>query len=125
MAKSVFLVMSNPTPGKEAEYNEWYDKVHLADVLNVPGFVAAQRFRLGDTQFGDGTRPHRYLAIYEVDTNDMAGCLKELSARVGTDDMVISDGIDMQNLGTFIFGAIGDKMLASNVRRPQRSAAAR
>jgi hypothetical protein len=124
MSKYVFIVMSNPTAGNESEYNEWYDKVHLPDVLNVPGFVAAQRFRLGDTQFGDGNRPHRYLALYEVETDDMAATLKELTARIGSEDMVMSDSIDMANLGTFIYGTIGEKMMAKDVRRPARGSAA-
>jgi len=45
MAKYTFVVLTNPTSSKEAEYNEWYNKQHIPDVLNVPGFVAAQRFR--------------------------------------------------------------------------------
>ena len=50
MAKYTFVVLSNPTtPGQEAEYNEWYDKIHIPDVLNVPGFVAAQRFKIADS----------------------------------------------------------------------------
>ncbi len=56
MAKYTFVVLSNPTtPAQEAEYNEWYNKIHIADVLNVPGFVAAQRFKLAEAQFADGT----------------------------------------------------------------------
>ena len=50
MAKYTFVVMTNPTPGKETEYNRWYNEQHIPDVLNVPGFVCAQRFRLADTQ---------------------------------------------------------------------------
>lgn len=64
---SLLLVFSNPTPGDDAEYNRWYQEVHLKEVLEVPGFVAAQRFELTDAQMGDAERPHRYLAIYEVD----------------------------------------------------------
>ena len=44
MAKYTFVVLTNPTSGKEAEYNKWYNDQHIPDVLNVPGFVAAQRF---------------------------------------------------------------------------------
>ena len=55
MAKYTFVVLSNSTtPAEEAEYNEWYNKIHIPDVLNVPGFVAAQRFKLAETQFADG-----------------------------------------------------------------------
>jgi len=33
------VVMTNPTTGKEAGFNEWYNTHHIPDVLNVPGFV--------------------------------------------------------------------------------------
>ena len=39
-----FFAFTNPTSGKEDEYNTWYDEHHLKDVINVPGFVSARRF---------------------------------------------------------------------------------
>jgi hypothetical protein len=40
MGKYTFVVMTNPTAGKEDEFNEWYNKQHIPDVLNVPGLVS-------------------------------------------------------------------------------------
>jgi Domain of unknown function (DUF4286) len=121
MAKYTFVVLTNPTSGKEAEYNEWYNKQHIPDVLNVPGFVAAQRFRLADKQMGE-TNPYRYLALYEIETEDLAGALKDLQSRVGSDDMVMSDAIDMKNIGAYIYSAVAEKVQAKDVRRPRRAA---
>jgi hypothetical protein len=50
MARHTFVVFTNPTEGQEDEYNDWYDNTHLSDVLKVEGFVAAQRFKLADTE---------------------------------------------------------------------------
>ena len=123
MAKYTFVVLSNPTtPGQEAEYNEWYNKIHIPDVLNVPGFVAAQRFKVADTQLGDGTPAHRYLALYEIDTDDIKGSLKELQKRVGTDDMVISNAIDMKGIVAAMFTPVAERVLAKDVQRPRRAA---
>src|SRR5712692_5831572 len=73
MAKYTFVVMTNPTAGKEAEFNEWYNKHHIPDVLNVPGFVCGQRFRLADTQMGgENSNVYKYLALYEIETDDLA-----------------------------------------------------
>ena len=44
--KYTFLAFTNPAPGKEDEYNAWYEEHHLKDVINCPGFVSARRFRL-------------------------------------------------------------------------------
>jgi hypothetical protein len=34
-----------PDEVDEAEFNAWYD-AHLDEILSIPGFVSAQRFRL-------------------------------------------------------------------------------
>jgi hypothetical protein len=123
MAKYTFVVLSNPTtPGQEAEYNEWYNKIHIPDVLNVPGFVAAQRFTLAEAQLGDGPRAHRYLALYEIETDDAKATLKELQKRVGTADMVMSDGIDMKGISAGLFKPVAERVLAKDVQRPRRAA---
>ena len=123
MAKHTFIVFTNSVEGKESEYNDWYNRQHIPDVLNVPGFVSAQRFRLADTQMSrDGSQAHKYLAIYEIETDDLAGTLKELRARGGTAEIVPSDAIDMKNVATHIFTPIAEKVLASEVRRPRRVA---
>jgi hypothetical protein len=70
----------------------------------------------------DGNRAHKYLAIYEIETEDLAGTLKELRARAGTGEIVPSDAIDMKNVATYIFTPVGEKVLASEVRRPRRVA---
>ena len=123
MAKYSFIVFTNPVEGKESEYNDWYNRQHIPDVLNIPGFVSGQRFRLADSQMSrDGSRAHRYLAVYEIETDDLAGTLKELRARGGTAEIVPSDAIDMKNVASHIFTPIGEKVLASEVRRPRRVA---
>jgi hypothetical protein len=121
MAKYTFVVLTNPTEGKEAEYNKWYNGQHIPDVLNVPGFVAAQRFKLADAQMG-ATNPYKYLALYEIETNDLAGALEALKSRVGTNDMIMSDAIDMNNLGAYLFSAVAEKVQAKDVLRPRRAA---
>lgn len=123
MAKYTFLAMTNPVAGKEAEFNEWYDTHHIPDVVNVPGFVSGQRFRLADSQFGgEGSKIYKYLALYEIETDDIAATIKELRARGGTADIVPSDAIDMKTVGTFMFTPIKEKVMAKDVKRPRRAA---
>ena len=44
MARWVNLVETNfGDPLREKEFNEWYDRMHLPDILETPGFVAARR----------------------------------------------------------------------------------
>ena len=42
----VFIVFANPLPGREAEFNDWYLNTHLGDLVQLEGWVGAQRFQL-------------------------------------------------------------------------------
>ncbi|MGE0878961.1 MAG: hypothetical protein AB7L13_19060 [Acidimicrobiia bacterium] len=65
MGKGVLVVFSNPIePSREAEYNKWYDEIHVPDVVALPGFTGARRFK--NTGIG-GPASHGYLAIYDYD----------------------------------------------------------
>ena len=122
MPKYTFVVLTNPVAGKEDEYNRWYNGQHIPDVLNIPGLVCAQRFKVADTQMGGATSKHKYLALYEIETIDLAGVLKELAARRGTADMVLSDAIDMNTVNAFVFEPVAEKVQAKDVKRPRRAA---
>ena len=122
MPKYTFVVLTNPVPGKEAEYNEWYNKQHLPDVLNIPGIVCAQRFALADGQPQVEEKTHKYLALYEIETDDLPGVFKELAARRDTSEMVMSESIDLKGVNAAVFKPVAEKMLAKDVARPRRAA---
>ena len=46
MARYQYVVMTNAVEGRDAEFNEWYTNIHLKEVLEVPGFTAATRYRV-------------------------------------------------------------------------------
>jgi hypothetical protein len=68
MQRSLNLVFSQPPEGvSDEEYNAWYD-AHLVEILTVPGFVGAQRFRLAAmTDDPDAPSTFGYLAIFELE----------------------------------------------------------
>jgi hypothetical protein len=68
MPKGVLVVMTQAVQGKEDEYHEWYNNVHIPELLAVPGIVAAQRFEAVPNAAGQAA-PQKYLAIYELDTD--------------------------------------------------------
>ncbi|MBI4695211.1 MAG: hypothetical protein HY749_14430 [Gammaproteobacteria bacterium] len=124
MPKYTFLAFTNPTsPDKEAEFNAWYDEHHVPDVLNVPGFVSGRRFRLAKSQFPFNTQEptHRYLALYEIETDDLAASLNEIVARAGTADMVMIDAMDMSTLNAPVYEEIVPAVQAKDVQRPRRA----
>ena len=107
MAKHVLLVMSNATEGGDAEFNEWYTRTHLGDVLKVKGFKAAQRFKLSDAQLGPAEMPYTYMALYEVETDDLAETGKALT---GAEGMYISPTLDRERTSAWFYTPITDRV---------------
>ena len=122
MAKYTFLALTNPVAGKEDEFNEWYDKHHVPDVINVPGFISGQRFKLADSQFGgEAEQGLQVPRGYEIETDDIAATIKELRTRGGTADITPSDAIRPECLDLHVHAYSG-KGDGEDVRRPRRAA---
>jgi hypothetical protein len=79
MPRFKYVVFTAPASGQDDAHNDWYDNHHLAEVLEVDGFVAAQRFKLVQTDHN--TQPaSRYLAIHEIEAKDPKTVLDRLVA---------------------------------------------
>jgi hypothetical protein len=80
VSKGIMVVQSAPVdPAREKEYNDWYDNTHVPEITAVPGFVSARRYKVhGPTGSDDAPT---YLAIYEIDADDLTGPARELRAR--------------------------------------------
>jgi hypothetical protein len=77
------VVESNPiSPEREAEYNDFYDNVHLGEVCAVPGIISARRYKIHDGA-GPLAEPSRrqYLAIYQLEADDLGEVVAELRKR--------------------------------------------
>jgi len=91
--KGIMVVQSAPSdPAREDEFNEWYSHAHLPEILAVPGFVSARRYKVHDP--GNGVPPaHTYLAVYEIEADDLTGPAKELRARSAAGETTSSDAL--------------------------------
>ena len=94
MANVLQFALSNPTPGMEAEFNDWYGGDHLVHGVETPGMIAGQRFRRIPGPWPSGI--HDYLMIWEFD--NPAYTLAELAKIKGTNSMPISPAIDMNTV---------------------------
>lgn len=97
MPKGVFVVQSRPiSPEREDEYNKWYSEEHIPDILQIPGFVTARRYRLRDAAHitaDPSARP--YLAVYEIEADDLAAPLREMAARSADGRVRRSSSVEM------------------------------
>jgi hypothetical protein len=103
-------VFTEAMPDREEEFNKWYDEVHLREVLEIDGFVAAQRFVLSDSQVPGldvSAAPGRYLAIYEVEAPDLAAAIEKLTG--SSDRMNMSDSLDASKALAFAYTVIGER----------------
>jgi len=100
MQKGVLFVMTRPTDSaSEAEYNDWYDNIHLEEVLQLHGFTAARRYRPVDSPDGvdsSGGISWTYIALYEVEADDLQAVYANLLGVAGRGELRMSPAIRME-----------------------------
>jgi hypothetical protein len=75
--RGIIVVQTRPVdPSREDEYNDWYSNVHVPEIVATPGFVSARRYRAPGSS--------DYLAIYEIEGDDLHEVRKRMSAGRGT-----------------------------------------
>jgi hypothetical protein len=92
MAKYVMVVQSKAVEGCEDDYNHWYDTVHLDEICAIPGVISGRRFEFDSSLMGAPGQPH--LAVYEIDTNDIAALAAELTRRSMDGTIQQTDSLD-------------------------------
>ena len=71
------IVTADVDPAHEAEWDRWYTQAHVPNLLKVPGYVLAGRFRVLDhpalASFNTGPK---YLAVYECESEGVLPTLQ-------------------------------------------------
>jgi hypothetical protein len=86
MSRYTLIALTNAAPGRDAEYNEWFDRRHIPEVLAVPGFKSVERFEAAHAQRVPDALPYRYAAVYTLESEDLPKTLDALAdaIRAGT-----------------------------------------
>lgn len=58
-ANGLLAVWTDIAPEAEREFNEWYNKEHIPQLLGVPGFLSGRRYQAVEGE-------PKYLALYEL-----------------------------------------------------------
>jgi hypothetical protein len=82
MHNSLLLVYTDIEPEHEDAFNRWYDETHLPDLLKIDGFVGARRYKLSGPAPRNQEPACRYLAVYELSTDDTRTMMKRLGEEV-------------------------------------------
>ena len=107
-AENLLLAFTNAAEGREDEFNQWYTGVHVPELLEIPGVVAAQRFEIDAPP--DGPAPaHKYLAVYRLDRpgNEVLG---ELMGRIGSGGLNMSDSLDIATAALTVWTSLGPEV---------------
>ena len=119
MSGNRFVVLSNPVEREDDTFNKWYDEVHVPEVLDVPGVIAAQRYDLAELDIPDDEDlpaqlpppTHRYLVIYELDGAPQA-VMEECLNRVMTGKLSLGETLDLTTVSLTGWTARGERRLA-------------
>jgi hypothetical protein len=110
-----YVVLTQAVPGRLEEFEEWYDKQHLQDVVAVSGVRSAKRYRLIN-KITDDVEPPPFdsLAIYEIDAEDPLEATRVFTRMARTPAMPVSDAL-VWDTRTKIIGK-----LVAEVTAPER-----
>lgn len=62
----LMMVKTNSTdPQRETQFNDWYDRIDIPDVLEVPGYMRARRGVAAQEHQGEDGK---YVALYDIDS---------------------------------------------------------
>ena len=101
MGKYVLVVPSSAKAGQDDEYNQWYDGIHIHDLLALPGVKNGRRYIA--SPISPMPPPADYLAIYEIETDDIGAVFAELNERAMAGVMQLSDALDMESARMWVY----------------------
>lgn len=87
-------VYSNPTPGLDDAYLDWYAGQHIHDLLRIPGFTGCRFYGLAETQLGQQDQRYRYLMVWDIETDDLGRVMADVQARIDDGRTVFSEAFD-------------------------------
>ncbi len=79
MKKWLLIVESNCIdPHREAEFNEWYNTVHLPDMLELSAVVYVDRYENINPEDGQA----KYIAVYGIESDDIQKTTDDITRHV-------------------------------------------
>jgi hypothetical protein len=108
MARYVWMVSAAAKPGREAEFNQFYDRQHVPDVLKSPGFVSCRRLRALEEPPLAG----HYVALYEIESDNPKASIRQLYRLLGTEAMPPNPATDRAQTRVTLYELILEKQSA-------------
>jgi hypothetical protein len=119
----VYLVMSDPLPGREFDFNDGYQNMHMGDLVQLPGWTGAQRFRLVPEVMPRNTQPlyrRGNLIIWDQEGTDLNKLRSDANAAITGGKSRLIPGFDYGPDGAVraTYQVIGARMTRPDGRKP-------
>ena len=119
----VYLVMSDPLPGREFDFNDGYQNMHMGDLVQLPGWTGAQRFRLVPDVMPRNIQPlyrRGNLIIWDQEGSDLDKLRSDANAAIAGGKSRLIPGFDYGPDGAVraTYQVIGARMTRPDGRKP-------
>jgi hypothetical protein len=110
MSENIHIVFSKPPDRiSDEEFNRWYDP-HLDEILVVPGFVSAQRYRMEAMVKKPGTSvPYGFLSLYELE-GDVGKIMADLDEEAASGRMDLPEWFPEISFASWNCYPLGEKV---------------
>ena len=115
--------MSDPLPGREFDFNDGYQNMHMGDLVQLPGWTGAQRFRLVPNVMPRNTQPlyrRGNLIIWDQEGTDLGKLRSDANAAIAGGKSRLIPGFDYGPDGAVsaTYQVIGARMTRRDGRKP-------
>jgi hypothetical protein len=118
----VYLVMADPLPGREWDFNDGYQNMHMGDLVQLPGWTGAQRFRLVPVMPRNTQPLYRRgnLIIWDQEGDDLGKLQSESRAAIAGGKSRLIPGFDYSPDGpvSTTYQVIGPRTSRPDGRKP-------
>lgn len=121
------IIMTNPAPGREEDYINWYAGRHVNELMHIPGFCGCRLYKLTDSQLSNVSldesatnvptaeeKQYKYYMLYDFYTDDIEFVNHEIMARIN-DGRVGNTGEFAPGWADFTGRAISDYIVGSEI----------
>jgi hypothetical protein len=122
LERYVYLVMSDPLPGREFDFNDGYQNMHMGDLVQLPNWTGAQRFRLVPVT-PRATQPlyrRGNLIIWDQEGDDLGKIQSASKAAIAGGKSRLIPGFDYSHDGpvSTTYRVIGPRVTRPDGRKP-------
>ncbi len=118
-----YLVMSDPFPGREFDFNDGYQNMHMGDLVQLPGWTGAQRFRLVPDVVPRNIQPlfrRGNLIIWDQEGADLDKLRRDANAAIAGGKSRLIPGFDYSPDGpvSATYQVVGARVTRPDGRKP-------